>query len=505
MRKLARSAPKTSSIRPISFARRVPIGLNGADVSSCRHLGADAARQDVGPVLGAVQAAHVLVVRVEDDVLAGHDVVGGDGERHAAGGGVALQRADDDMRLGLQDVSDDVVDRVEVVVGLLALVLRGLDDVEVDAVGEEVLAAHQHDDLGLRAGLGVAVGVTQTAALLGAHRAVVEVEVQVADLAPLLVGDLAERLTGGDRRVHGDRQLRRVEGHALELERAGRGQLEGVARLRVRDPDRAVDGRAADGAVAGGDDLAGAAAQAALEVRAEQEEVDALDRVEHARVALGGADLAHDAGGAVRAPVDRAVGLLHQRAQTAGDVRVVVVERRRRVALAPVVVHGLGDGLDGAATDLMAVEAALADLAGGELARGPDVAGVGLLVGLQEGDPPLVHAELDGPVQRGRTTVALRARVDHEAAVVVPDRLRDERLQERAHDQLGLVRRDRGLHLVALRDNLDLDVVALLGEGDENPLGQTVVGGDEEEDPQRVRRRHGALRHRQGRSDLYRA
>ena len=168
--------------------------------------------------------------------------------------------------------------------------------------------------------------------------------------------------------------------------------------------------RAADRAVAGGDDLAGAAAQAALEVRAEEEEVDALDRVEHARVTLGGADLAHDAGGAVRAPVDRAVGLLHQRAQTAGHVRVVVVERRRRVALAPVVVHGLGDGLDGAATDLMAVQAALADLARAELARGPDVAGVGLLVGLQEGDSPFVHAELDGPVQRGRTAVALRAR-----------------------------------------------------------------------------------------------
>ena len=58
--------------------------------SSC----ADAARQQVGPVLGAVEAAHVPVVGVQHDVLARDHVVGRERERHAAGRGVAGQRRD---------------------------------------------------------------------------------------------------------------------------------------------------------------------------------------------------------------------------------------------------------------------------------------------------------------------------------------------------------------------------------------------------------------------------
>ena len=94
-----------------------------------------------------------------------------------------------------------------------------------------------------------------------------------------------------------------------------------VAALEVRDPDRAVDGRPADRAGALGDDLARAAAQRPLVVDAEEMELRALDRVEHAGVALRGADLADHAVGAVRVPVDRADVLAHQRASAAGHAR----------------------------------------------------------------------------------------------------------------------------------------------------------------------------------------
>ena len=95
------------------------------------------------------------------------------------------------------------------------------------------------------------------------------------------------------------------------VERARGGQLEVPGALEMADPDRAVHGRAADGAVPLRDDLTGLAAQCILGVDAEQVELGARDRVEDARVAFGGADAAHDRGGRVRVPVDRAVALPH--------------------------------------------------------------------------------------------------------------------------------------------------------------------------------------------------
>ena len=62
----------------------------------------------------------MLVVRVQDGVLAREDVVGGERERHAARRRVSGQRRDDEVRIGLDDVLDQIVDRVEVAPGLLA-------------------------------------------------------------------------------------------------------------------------------------------------------------------------------------------------------------------------------------------------------------------------------------------------------------------------------------------------------------------------------------------------
>ena len=169
---------------------------------------------------------------------------------------------------------------------------------------------------------------------------------------------------------------------------------------------------------------------------------------------LGGADLAHHGGGGVTAPVDRAVGLLDQRAQPAGDVRVVVVQRERLEVAAREVVDRHDEHLDRGVPDLVAVDAALPDRTHLELAGLPDVAGVGVLGRLEHGHAPLVHAELDRPVKRGGAAVAVRAGVDDQAGVLAPHRLWDELLEHRAHDQVGLVGVDRCLDQLGRVDHL---------------------------------------------------
>ena len=72
----------------------------------------------------------------------------------------------------------------------------------------------------------VAVGLEQPPALGGAHRAVVEVELQVADAGLLGVLDLAPGVTVGDRGVDRHVDLGDVEPDAGQLERTGGGQLE---------------------------------------------------------------------------------------------------------------------------------------------------------------------------------------------------------------------------------------------------------------------------------------
>src|SRR5450755_1898955 len=137
----------------------------------------------------------------------------------------------------------------------------------------------------------------QPLALLGAHRAVVEVKVQVADSRTLLVADLTVGVTGRQPCVWVHRELRDVALAAREGECARGGQLEGtfswcVATLEVGDPDRTVDGRSADRAGALRDDFACAPTRCPLVVDAEEMKLRAPEHVEHPGVALGGADLA---------------------------------------------------------------------------------------------------------------------------------------------------------------------------------------------------------------------
>jgi len=128
-----------------------------------------------------------------------------------------------------------------------------------------------------------------------------------------------------------------------------------------------------------------------------------------------------------------------------------------------------------------------------ELAGLPDVAGVHLPDSLEHGHAPLLHPELDRPVERRGTAVAVRAGMDDEAGVLAPHRLGDELLEHRAHDQVGPVDLDGPLDERRRVDDLDGDVVAHLGEGDVRALAEAVVRGRHEQDPERVlrdRRRH---------------
>ena len=280
--------------------------------------------------------------------------------------------------------------------------------------------------------------------------------------------------------------------HARQLQRARGRQLEAVRRLQVRDPHRAVDGRAAHGAVPRSDDLARPPTQRVLAVDAEQMERLAADAVEHARVALGGADPAHDDVGLLRRPVDRALRLPDQRPRAPGDARIGVVERTRRDVAGGHVADRLHDGVDGRATHLVAVQAALARLAHRERTARPDVAAVHLVRRLQHRDAPAIGADLDRPVERRRAAVADRARVHDQAAVAIGDRGGDDRLEHRADDQLGPVAGDGGLHLEPGRDHRDGDLVALLAERDLRALAQAVVSGDEEQDAHQEDRRQPA-------------
>jgi hypothetical protein len=223
------------------------------------------------------------------------------------------------------------------------------------------------------------------------------------------------------------------------------------------------------------------AAQRLLSVDAEEVELPALDRVEDSRVPFAGADLADHAVGAVCAPIDRADVLAHQRARPPCHRRDVVRGRGGRAVGDPA--DRLHERLDRSAADLVAIQAALPDLARTEGARGPHIAGVELAVGLEHRHAPLAHPELDCPVQRRRHPVAPRTGVHDQATMPRPDRLGDQPLQHRAHDQLRAMLADRRLHRRARVDHRDRHLVTELGQRDPRPLTEAVVRRHEEENP----------------------
>ena len=358
---------------------------------------------------------------------------------------------------------------------------------QVDAVRPEVGAAGQHQHAG-RAGARGDDRLAQRVALPGAHRAVVEREVQHAYRPAFLVADRPPRRlvgfgAGRERQVRHPREPLAEHLRGGELERGVRQRIDA---REVRDPHGAVARAAQDRPVARRHDGARCRAreargERALGVGAEEAASDAQHLVAHARHAVGGADLPQHGGRGVARPVDRAVGLLHRRPQPSAHAGTRVVQRPRPLA-APDAVDRFAHRRQGRLGDLVAVQAAFRGVAHGEGPRRPDVARVHLAVRLEHGDAPLALALLHRPVERRGAAVALDAGVHDEAAMPPPHRLGDRALEEGRDDELGRPERDRLLGDAVVDVELERELVAVARELRPEPLRQAVERVAEEQD-----------------------
>ena len=121
---------------------------------------------------------------------------------------------------------------------------RGLDAVQVHAVAPKILSAHQHDD-SRRPPAEPGVGGPQPVALRRRERAVVEIEMQIADRAALFVADLAAEVPSPPAESPGSvipRRARQGLGELAESQRCGTLEtaVRALDRLQLADPDRAV-------------------------------------------------------------------------------------------------------------------------------------------------------------------------------------------------------------------------------------------------------------------------
>ena len=145
---------------------------------------ADAPGQGIGPVLGAVEIAHVLVVRVQHHAWVRPYQVGGQRQKAASGASVAVQGRHGDAVGEGDDFQRRVVHGVDVAHGCIGSAvtghaLGGFDVMQVNAVGKELLPPGQHQHLRGTSAYPTQ-GVAQPMALAFGHGAVVEFKVQPA-------------------------------------------------------------------------------------------------------------------------------------------------------------------------------------------------------------------------------------------------------------------------------------------------------------------------------------
>ncbi|OSY46979.1 hypothetical protein BG653_01407 [Streptomyces platensis] len=448
------------------------------------HLGARPARQGVGPVFGSVEP-HQPVVGVEHHGRAAPHLVGGEGQHRPAGRGIAAERGDHQPVGGGQDGVHQIVHGVDIGPGLLGGVGGGLDDMQMNAVGEEVPAAAE-DQHGGRPGAGVAVGGEQPPAVVGAHRTAGEGELQEAGRAVLAIADIAP----GPEAVAGVFKGGRDFGERREAvaQRQGGGQFQGAGlpcrtgRPQFRNPYRAIGRRPADRAISGGEQLTRRAGQGVLRVATVQMPGVAEKFVPHAGLGVGGAQLADDGVGGVRVPVDPAQ-VLTERGPGAAGFRGVgqLALWLRAVGSGRHTGDGRQDRSDRGIGDLVAVEVALAHAGDGAARRGPDVAAVHLVVGLKHRDAPPVRAQMYRPVQGGGPLVADGPGVHDQTDVGGPHLPGDGRLEHRRHDQLRrMAAYDLGERCVPCHQ-LHAHLVSVVTEFGVHALRQTVErAGDEQ-------------------------
>src|ERR1700691_1486740 len=139
------------------------------------------------------------------------------------------------------------------------------------AVAPEVSPAHEYDDSS-RPTARVRVAGTQTFALHATKRSVVEVKMQIADRAVLLVTYLPISVGTARACVVVDRRQRIRQCAEGERSRALEAALQSFARLQLPDPHGTVPGGSANGLVAASDDCAGLTGEFSLRARIEQSE-----------------------------------------------------------------------------------------------------------------------------------------------------------------------------------------------------------------------------------------
>ena len=272
-------------------------------------------RQQIGPVFGAEQVAHVLVVRVHQHTIARPDEIGCTGQEATASATVALNGGNGQVAVGTNDRFGQIVDGVDVGPRLVSRTFCCFDQVEMDAIRPEVAATHQYDHLRwpLRR---PAIGFKQALALLRTHGTVGELEVEVADRivaailtdARLLVADVlpglvpgrppaCQRLLGHDGTLFGKSQRRR--------------QLDAFPTLDVPDPHGAIGCRPTQGGLSTCDDVSGPTSQQALFKTVEQMARLAKQGVGHAGKAIRGIELGQHNSTGIPRPVDDSVALFH--------------------------------------------------------------------------------------------------------------------------------------------------------------------------------------------------
>ncbi len=198
--------------------------------------------------------------------------------------------------------------------------------------------------------------------------------------------------------------------------------------------------------------------------------------VEDAGLRVGGAQGAQDAVGGGGPPVDPALVLAQVRPGVAGVLRL------RGVGAGGEAVDGQQDGGQCRVGDLPAVRVALADGRERAVDGGPDVAGVHVRGGLEDGDAPAVGALGDGPVERGGAPVTDGPGVHDEADLRGPDVLGDGRFQHRCEDQVRLVAADGFGEVGAGQGEFDRHAVPAVPQFGVHPLGETVERARDEQD-----------------------
>ena len=413
-------------------------------------------------------------MRAEDDSGAQPDLIGGPRQKDPAGAGIALKRRYGDVALGADDGLGQVVDGIDIAPRLVGRAVRRLDQIEMDAVRPVFIAAGQHDDLGV-AFARLVIGGQQPFALRRAHGAVIEVETEIADAVLLFVGDLVVAALAVHRDVQHAVQVVRQQIRGRQLERVGM-----LFVAQIADPHRPIGGGATDRGPAPGDDRSRLAGQPRRRARVVQEDRAVAQYVLDARGAVRAQHLAQDRFAIVLTPIDLAVDLLAGRALGATGLGPYLLRRRRTFALFDPL-QGLKHRLDGRIGHLVAIKAGFARLAHRKSGRRPDRAGIHLGLGLQHGDAPTRLLVQDRPVKRRRTAIPGNAGMHDKAKMLAEDALRDRALQERRQDQVGSKQVDGFLGRRVIDVQLDADLVAELGELDEQALAQAVeAAGDKE-------------------------